>query len=1252
MLFDRNFSIKNSQSGCGAFFNAFLLCVLTLSTGIAAADDTDVFFGQAPEDGDRRPNVLLVLDTSFSMRDLDGGSIPRLTRLQNAVMQILESDANFNIGLMQYNGLDAGGPVLFPITDLREAVCPDEGCDTTSEELYRVDGRSGDVDQRNSSSRLVRLNTNTLLFGQHQGSTNPIGLRFADINIARGATIVDARLEFVSRSNISINSTLVIEIEDVADAEPFAAEFENLTSRNFASETVTWPLSRWFSNIAYKTDDISKLVQSVVSRSDWCLGNALTFNVTTGPNRTGTNRRQAYSWETGSTRDRMPKLIITQDTSTATEAADCATAQPSFLTPLEKIQNIVEGLPAEGGTPTVGAFYEAALYMRGEGVKFGKYRGADTRQRFRVSHADSYVGGTLVRDPDCTDNDLNSVACTSEQIIGDATYISPIGGSCQPNHIVLLSDGGPTGGAPESDIRTLIGASQCDVGGSEACATDLARWLNENDQSDVFDASQTITTHTIAFNLDGTPKFLQDVATAGGGTAYSAETTDDLLAVFGEIAATVTEDDASFIAPAATVNQFNRLANRSDIYFALFKPELSPHWDGNIKRFNLGTADDGSGDVLIRDRDGNVAIDEKTGLFANTSRSFWPGKNDDGSLNFDADGSVVGAGGAANQQALTGISGIGDRRVYTWIGDPSATITSPVDLTAAEQRLHEGNAAITDQLLNIGGQGSSGAEQAQLRENLLKWVRGVDVLDSDNDGSVVDARRQMGDPMHSRPVIINYAIPNNSDTVRSLLFVGTNEGYLHALDSDTGEEQFAFVPGDLLKNHEVFYNNTGSVDRPYGLDGPISVWRNDANDNLTIDAGDTAFLFAGMRRGGNNFYALDVTDPDRPKLAWTIAGGQDGTPGFENLGQSWSRLTPVKMFINGSEKDVLILGGGYDTVQDNLEQEGTSNRVHPTDQVGNGLYIVEAATGELIWSGLGSGSGTRFFGDMEYGFNAGIRAIDINRDSYVDQIYAADSGGQIWRFDVTQNHQSNVGSLIQGGVIADISDSASSAQRRFYNEPDVALIERGGERFLTVSIGSGARANPLDEVIQDRFYMIRQYDVFEAPAVYGKSADGSSSTPIIESDLINVSDSALPITNEFGWYLDLSGAGEKVLGTSVTFNDIVFFSSFVPSERSSLCSPEIGSGRAYVLDVATGGPVLDLFNPDNNTGGLTVEDRSTVLRRGGIPPEALVLITQESLDEPQVLFGAEQLDVGLTNGTRRTFWSDQGESGEIVSSDN
>ena len=926
--------------------------------------------------------------------------------------------------------------------------------------------------------------------------------------------------------------------------------------------------------------------------------------------------------------------------------------------PLEEMLEIVNGLDHVGGTPTVDAFYEAALYIRGEDVHFGKFRGIgnstnDNKKSFRISHEDSYTGGTVVRDVNCTEDNLNSSACIDEQITGAAKYISPIAGTCQPNHIVLLSDGSPRGDTVEPEIQSLIGASQCTGQGSEACATDLAAWLNAADQSSDFDDIQTITTHTIAFNSDDSSDFLEQIALAGGGASYEASTTDELLAVFADIASNVAETDASFTAPAATVNQFNRLAHRDDVYFALFSPDTSPRWDGNIKRFKLGSANDGSGDVLIRDRNGQVAIDEETGYFSADSRSYWPGKNDDGTVNNNADGSMVGSGGAANQLALTGLDGIGARRVYTWLGDPSTKILTPVDLTAVAQTFHEDNTAITDELLGIDGQGSDSSEQAVLRENLIKWVRGVDVLDSDNDGSVVDARRQMGDPMHSRPVIINYAISGNSDAVRSLLFVGTNEGYLHALDTETGEEQFAFVPGELLKNHYDFYSDDASFERPYGLDGPLSVWRDDANDNLIIDADDSAFVFVGMRRGGNSFYALDVSNPDQPKLAWTITGGENGSAGFESMGQSWSRLTPVKMFINGSEKDVLIFGGGYDTVQDNLEQDGTTDRVHPTDQVGNGLYIVEATTGVLLWSGLGGNSGTENFSDMEYGFNAGIRAIDINRDTYVDQIYAADSGGQLWRFDVTQNHQSNVGSLIQGGVIADISDSSPSAHRRFYNEPDVALIERNGEPFLTVSIGSGARANPLDEIIEDRFYMIRQHAVFEAPAVYGKPGVGSSSTPIIESDLINVSNSVNPLTNEFGWYLDFSNAGEKVLGTSTTFNDIVFFSTYEPNVQASLCSPEIGVGRSYALDVVTGSPVLNLFSAgNNNSGSLTVEDRSKELRRGGIPPEAMVLITQDALDEPQVLFGAEQLDVVLTNGTRRTFWSDQGESGEIVSSDN
>jgi type IV pilus assembly protein PilY1 len=178
---------------------------------------------------------------------------------------------------------------------------------------------------------------------------------------------------------------------------------------------------------------------------------------------------------------------------------------------------------------------------------------------------------------------------------------------------------------------------------------------------------------------------------------------------------------------------------------------------------------------------------------------------------------------------------------------------------------------------------------------------------------------------------------------------------------------------------------------------------------------------------------------------------------------------------------------------------------------------------------------------------------------------------------LSPSHES--GDLVYGGVIADLNGSDITNARRFYNEPDVALIVQDGERHLSVSIGSGWRAHPLNTSVVDRFYMVRQSSVFGKPAGYGKnqgSEESQSWTPLTESDLSDVTDDLEPDYNPHGWYIDMEGNGEKVLGGSITVNNQVIFTSYKPEATGDPCSPAIGGGAIYVLDVRTGAPTLDL----------------------------------------------------------------------------
>src|SRR5690606_32499907 len=112
-----------------------------------------------------------------------------------------------------------------------------------------------------------------------------------------------------------------------------------------------------------------------------------------------------------------------------------------------------------------------------------------------------------------------------------------------------------------------------------------------------------------------------------------------------------------------------------------------------------------------------------------------------------------------------------------------------------------------------------------------------------------------------------------------------NEGKLHAIDGETGQEKFAFIPKSMLNILPGTLANTVGDDKLYGIDGPITVWIKDDDDDGIIESGDHVYLYFTLRRGGREVYALDVTDPDKPKYLWSISGGSGV---FAELGQTWS----------------------------------------------------------------------------------------------------------------------------------------------------------------------------------------------------------------------------------------------------------------------------------------------------------------------------------------------------------------------------
>ena len=1017
--------------------------------------------------------------------------------------------------------------------------------------VYQVDQQDENAEEKSdgyqsTGSELTFRNT----------SNAYIGLRFKNIALPRNANVLNAYLEFTAyQTNTSGIASMTIEGVNQDDPNDFSPYTRYMLRDKPKTASVSWAgIGPWYRNQVYKSPSVTNIVQQIVNRSGWNINNEMMFVLSDFTS----DKRGAYTYNgkpSGAAR-----LVIEFE----------ANATPgTSSTVREHLMSKVDELSASGLTPIVDTLYEAALYYGGRDVYYGLKRGESSvsstvRRNTRVSNRSSYIGEDPIRPSACTEDNLSSSDCVTEQIPSGATYISPIVDlQCQTNnHIVLLSDGVANNNHSVDEIEALL-ALNCDGSGGEKCGLDLVKNLADKDRTAI---DARVITHTIGFAANSTASnFLNKIALESGGGFYEADNSADLVTAFQTILRNVKDVNATFVSPGVAVNQLNRLTHRDELYFALFKPAEGAVWPGNLKKYKI------SGDEVL-DKNGINAVDNTTGFFSENAHSYWSPL---------ADGNDVREGGAASRLDLV-------RRSYTF--------DSPGNIFTSSNELSETNSNITKEDLNV----HLLSDADTLRETVLKWARGVDVRDEDGDGSSTDVRLQMGDPIHSQPVIVNY-----SDT-DSAIFVATNHGFLHSFDAETGEENFSIIPKELLENLYDFYRDGSSFNHIYGLDGDLVLRHFD----------DKIYLYVGMRRGGSNYYVFDISTKLNPKLVFKVNGGVGD---FANMGQTWSRPTITKVKFGSSIKNVMIVGGGYDEDQD--DKTNTS-----VDNIGNSVYMIDADTGELLWSASNKNADL-ILPEMKYSIPARISVIDRDSDGLADHMYVADMGAQLFRLDIY--HGKTGAEFIKGAELADFNSTEPENNRRFYYGPDVSEVSLGDEHYFAVAIGSGFRAGPLNTVVDDRFYMIKDTGVFK------RDQNGlftmPSTSSLSETDLYDATEHLLNSSDDTqrelentlfaskkGWMIRLTNGGEKVLASPLILDYKVFFTTYLPASASeSACAPPTGNSRAYLVNLINGNAIGDI----NLSETIDREDRSAQLAQTGIAPDTKILI--ENIVKPVVCLGAE-----------------------------
>jgi len=262
-----------------------------------------------------------------------------------------------------------------------------------------------------------------------------------------------------------------------------------------------------------------------------------------------------------------------------------------------------------------------------------------------------------------------------------------------------------------------------------------------------------------------------------------------------------------------------------------------------------------------------------------------------------------------------------------------------------------------------------------LARNLVKYLRGDGSNERQNGGDLRTRFRKLGDIVNSAPVF-------HKSGDYSGLYVGGNDGLLHAFNPDTGDEIFAYAPSFSFQTlHELAepsYSHRFFVDLTPTVKGKVSVGGN-----------EISLLVGGMGKGGMGYFALNVTDvttiTDESTLASRVLWEypRDATPQAEKdgIGLTYARAT-IAQSNSGSTPWIVIFGNGYESLAGSAM-----------------LYILDAGTGTLVRRiDVGAGSCN--------GLSTPV-AIDVDYDSRVDFVFAGDLKGNLWKFDLRDSNPDN-----------------------------------------------------------------------------------------------------------------------------------------------------------------------------------------------------------------------------------------------------
>ncbi len=592
---------------------------------------------------------------------------------------------------------------------------------------------------------------------------------------------------------------------------------------------------------------------------------------------------------------------------------------------------------------------------------------------------------------------------------GSPYYGEDEGGGCQHSFAIIMTDGFWNGSNPGiGNVDEGEGEPYADTYGDTLADVamyyynrDLSSLPNELKTNDCdLKTTQHMLTFSVSFGLEGTI----DMEDMDGNNVPDSPSYKDDPCFLDESTPNPTWPRITANNPSTIDDLWHAAVNGRGEFFSASNPQelvgALTKIIGSIESMNRAEAA-----LTI---DGEV-LSSDTRVFAPSFDSAtWTGDlkavkfDEDGNLPYNSDGMIPDS--AILWKASTKLMGLNwdtDRNIVTINNMGNGIPFRWTSLSAAQKTMLENN------------------------EDMLNYIRG------DNDISGFRKRMNndmvteniLGDIVHSSPVL-----SESGNTV----FVGANDGMLHAFNANTGEERFAYIPNLVYASLPGLKNPV--YDHRFFVDATPSIWPGVGNGS------GISLLVGGLGKGGKGYYALNVTHADdygpgeEGGIANTVPMWEFPAPGSTDpdMGYSFSKPFIVKSNAAGLSSDegwVVIFGNGYN-----------STNGHAV------LYVVDAISGALVKKI-----------DTNIGGDNGLSTpglVDLDLDYKVDVVYAGDLKGNMWKFDLDDANTDNWSVDFSGNALFTATGPASNVDPQpITTKP--AVMKHPTRHGLMVLFGTG-----------------------------------------------------------------------------------------------------------------------------------------------------------------------------------------------------